>query len=124
MDTLEKVRAILRDTLQLGKRADGLKRESRLLGEIPEFDSMAVVSVLTMVEEEFGIAVADDELSAEVFETLGSLSDFIARKTSTYTRRSRPSSSRARVERFWSSCGGLQPRAQDRPCCVCAAAGR
>jgi acyl carrier protein len=78
MDTLEKVRAILRDTLQLGKRADALKRDSRLLGEIPEFDSMAVVSVLTMVEEEFGIAVADDELSAEVFETLGSLTDFVA----------------------------------------------
>jgi acyl carrier protein len=82
MDTLEKVRAILRDTLQLGSRADALRRDSRLLGEIPEFDSMAVVSVLTMVEEEFGIAVADDELSADVFETLGSLSDFIARKIS------------------------------------------
>ena len=47
MDTLEKVRAILRDTLQLGSRADALRRDSRLLGEIPEFDSMAVVSVLT-----------------------------------------------------------------------------
>jgi acyl carrier protein len=80
MDTLEKVRAILRDTLQLGSRADALKRDSRLLGEIPEFDSMAVVSVLTMVEEEFDIAVADDEVSADVFETLGTLTDFIAAK--------------------------------------------
>jgi acyl carrier protein len=80
MDTLEKVRAILRDTLQLGSRADALKRDSRLLGEIPEFDSMAVVSVLTMVEEEFDIAVADDEVSADVFETLGTLADFIAAK--------------------------------------------
>jgi acyl carrier protein len=80
MDTLEKVRAILRDTLQLGSRADALRRDSRLLGEIPEFDSMAVVSVLTMVEEEFDIAVEDDEVSADVFETLGTLTDFIAAK--------------------------------------------
>jgi acyl carrier protein len=80
MDTLEKVRAILRDTLQLGSRADALRRDSRLLGEIPEFDSMAVVSVLTMVEEEFDIAVEDDEVSADVFETLGALTDFIAAK--------------------------------------------
>lgn len=80
MDTLDKVRSILRDTLQLGARADSLQRQSRLLGELPEFDSMAVVSVLTMVEDEFGITVDDDELSAEVFETLGSLADFVAGK--------------------------------------------
>jgi acyl carrier protein len=80
MREIDRVRNILRDTLQLGARADSLSAQSRLLGDIPEFDSMAVVSVITMIEEEFGITVNDDELSAEVFETLGSLTSFVSAK--------------------------------------------
>jgi acyl carrier protein len=41
---------------------------------------MAVVTVLTMLEEEFGITVDDDEISAEVFQTLGTLTAFVERK--------------------------------------------
>jgi acyl carrier protein len=81
MTTLAKLKNILRDSLNLGQRADALNLESALLGAIPEFDSMAVVSVLTMIEDEFGIAVADDEVSADVFETLGSLVAFVDGKT-------------------------------------------
>lgn len=80
MDISEKIKRILADTLQLGPRAAALTPSSRLMGEIPEFDSMAVVTVLTMVEDEFDITVEDDELSAEVFETLGSLTEFVAQK--------------------------------------------
>lgn len=78
MDHIERIKGILRDSLQLGDRADALQPSSRLLGSIPEFDSMAIVTILTMIEEEFDIAIADDEISAEVFETLGTLTDFVA----------------------------------------------
>lgn len=81
MDTTAHLKRILSDTLQLGARADALTPESRLLGALPEFDSMAVVTVLTMIEEEFGFTVSDDEVSAEVFETLGTLSAFVQEKT-------------------------------------------
>lgn len=74
------MRRILRDALQLGARAEALTEKSRLLGEIPEFDSIAVISVITMLEEEFGITIDDDELSGDVFQTVGSLSGFIAEK--------------------------------------------
>jgi len=74
----DSIREILRNTLQLGQRADQLTPESPLLGAIPEFDSMAVVTVLTMVEEEFGIEIEDDEVFADVFETVGALADFVA----------------------------------------------
>ena len=47
---------------------------------IPEFDSMAVVTVLTMIEDEFGIVIGDDEVSADAFETLGTLASFVDRK--------------------------------------------
>lgn len=80
MTTIEKLRSILADSLQLGGRASALSAEDRLIGAIPEFDSMAVVSVITKIEEEFGITVDDDELSADVFETLGSLERFVSGK--------------------------------------------
>jgi acyl carrier protein len=80
MDVTDQVRNVLRDALQLGAKADALGPESGLLGSIPEFDSMAVVAVLTMIEDEFGIVIDDDEVSAEVFETLGALARFVAAK--------------------------------------------
>ena len=80
MDTLTQIKNILRDTLNLGDRAAKLNAESPLMGGLPEFDSMAVVTVVTMIEDELGITIEDDELSAEVFATVGSLADFVAAK--------------------------------------------
>lgn len=80
MDTLNIVRNILRDSLSLGNRADSLDASSPLLGAIPEFDSMAVVTVVTMLEDQLGVTVADDELSAEVFATVGSLVKLVEEK--------------------------------------------
>lgn len=81
MDTLAKVKGVLRDSLSLGSRADALSAASPLLGAVPEFDSMAVVTVVTMLEDELGITVDDDELSADVFATVGSLAEFVEQKT-------------------------------------------
>lgn len=67
------VKIVLGETLQLGEQADQLTESSRLLGEIPELDSMAVLSVLTALESQFGISFDDDNISAESFETVGSL---------------------------------------------------
>lgn len=50
--------------------------EEPLLGHVAELDSMAIVTFFTSLEEEFGIFIEDDEVSAELFETLGSLIDF------------------------------------------------
>ena len=38
---------------------------------------MAVVTVLTMIEDEFGFSISDDEVSADIFETLGTLAAFV-----------------------------------------------
>lgn len=80
MDTLARVKRILRDTLNLGDRVEKLTPDSPLLGGLPEFDSMAVVTVVTMIEDELGVTIDDDELSADIFATVGSLADFVARK--------------------------------------------
>jgi acyl carrier protein len=80
MLTLTDTIQVLQDILRLGPRADGFTPRTALLGSIPEFDSMAVVSVLTAIEERFGIIVDDDEISAETFETVGSLHNFLLSK--------------------------------------------
>ncbi len=80
MDNLGRVRRILRDALQLGDKADRLSESSPLLGSIPELDSMAVVTVLTLIEEEFGVSVEDDDVSADTFATVGSLVRFVSEK--------------------------------------------
>ncbi|HZV67486.1 MAG TPA: acyl carrier protein [Telluria sp.] len=78
---LEDVKTILADVLSLSPATKaGLNAQSALLGSIPELDSMAVVSIIGALEEQFGIVVDDDEISAATFETLGSLSAFVADK--------------------------------------------
>ena len=80
MVSLEELKAIVAGILQIGDRLEALGPDAALLGGIPEFDSMAVVSILTTIEENYGVIIDDDEVSAEVFETLGSLLDFVNAK--------------------------------------------
>ena len=71
---------VLDDVLSLNGRAAALVREAPLLGAIPELDSMAVVAVITTLEDRFGITVADDELDGSSFATVGALTDFVSSK--------------------------------------------
>ena len=80
MDALEIAREILRSDLQLGARADAMDRGTTLMGSLPEFNSLTVVALITSIEEQLGCSVDDDEISADIFETVGTLADFIASK--------------------------------------------
>ena len=77
---LDEVKSVVGRTLQLGRRVQTMNESSALLGAIPELDSIAVVNVITALEEHFEITVADDEIGAAAFETLGSLARFVAGK--------------------------------------------
>jgi acyl carrier protein len=78
MSHLEQVKSILSSTLGLG--ALHLDADTALLGNLPELDSMAVISLITAIEQHFGIDVDDDEISARHFTTVGSLASFVALK--------------------------------------------
>lgn len=80
MSNMQAVKELLAQTLQLGPRADSLALDSPLLGAMPELDSMAVVTILTAMEDHFGFSVDDDEISADTFETLGTLTAFVDQK--------------------------------------------
>lgn len=71
--------ATLRSVLSLdaGRPLDA---GSALLGSIAELDSMAVVSIITALEERFGFAVDDDEVDSRTFATVGSLTGFVQGK--------------------------------------------
>lgn len=55
----------------------GFTAETALLGTIPELDSMAVVGILAAIEDATGATIDDDEVSADVFATFGSLCAFV-----------------------------------------------
>lgn len=80
---LEDVKQIIGEALQLGDRTAQLEEHTQLLGNIPELDSMAVVVVITALEEHFGFIVDDDEISADTFATVGTLSSFVDQKLNT-----------------------------------------
>lgn len=77
---LDQVKILLIDVLALGPAGQALDADSPLLGSLPELDSMAVVTLIGALEEQFGIMIDDDDISASTFSTLGSLADFVAAK--------------------------------------------
>lgn len=74
------VRSILQQHLQLGDQVNEFTHDTALLGALPELDSMGVVNIITAIEENFGCIIEDDEISAESFETFGSLVEFVESK--------------------------------------------
>ena len=72
----------LRSALQLDEALVQLNSDSGLLGVIPEFDSLAVVTVLTALEDHYGFIIEDDEVEASTFETVGSFIQFVEDKYS------------------------------------------
>ncbi|KAB2930928.1 MAG: acyl carrier protein [Candidatus Contendobacter sp.] len=80
MVEFDEVKLLIGEILQLGDRVRAFELETPLLGSIPEFDSMAVLTLIHALEQQFGIQIADDEISAETFETVGRVYQFVHAK--------------------------------------------
>ncbi|MBN8448718.1 MAG: acyl carrier protein [Candidatus Accumulibacter necessarius] len=80
MDIKDEVVAVLDEVLSLKGRASGFSLNTPLLGALPELDSMAVVALITTLEERFGFIVEDDEIDGSVFASLATLIDFVQGK--------------------------------------------
>jgi acyl carrier protein len=80
VNTEQEVIKILRSVLNLDAARHRLDIGSALLGSVAELDSMAVVSILTALEEQFGIVVDDDEVDGRTFGSVGSLVGFVQGK--------------------------------------------
>lgn len=80
MDIRKQILTLLDTTLVLNGRALGFTEATPLLGALPELDSMAVVGIITELEERFGITVDDDDIDGSTFASVGSLIEFVTRK--------------------------------------------
>lgn len=80
MNVTQEVLRVLDEVLSLNGRTATFTRETPLLGAIPELDSMAVVSLITGLEEQFGLVVDDDDIDGATFASVGSLADFVSSK--------------------------------------------
>jgi acyl carrier protein len=68
------VRALLVEVLGLdAARVAEFNDETELFGALPEFDSMAVATLLTELEERLGILIEDDDVEAEDLMSFGRL---------------------------------------------------
>jgi acyl carrier protein len=74
----DEVKEVISKSVRAGVTAADLPLDFKLAGNI--LDSMAVTNLILALEEHFGITFADEELSAEAFETVGSLANFVAQK--------------------------------------------
>ena len=80
MNITQTIVRVLDESLSLNGRSANFTRETPLLGAIPELDSMAVVTLITTLEEQFGLVVDDDDLDGSTFATVGSLADYVSSK--------------------------------------------
>ena len=77
------LRALLTEVLGLPRsRIDAFTPDTELFGALPEFDSLAVATLLTGLEEKLHVLIEDDDVEAEDFMTFGRLLAFAERKVS------------------------------------------
>lgn len=80
MDASRELLEIIDQCLSLKGRALSFSADTALLGAVPELDSMAVVALITTIEDRFGVTVDDDEIDGASFATVGSLLAFVQGK--------------------------------------------
>lgn len=80
MTTRQRLLSLLDRTLNLEGRSASFSDDTPLIGALPELDSIGVVSLLTAFEEQFGIAVEDDEIDGSIFQSFGTLLSFVEAK--------------------------------------------
>ena len=76
-DTFDRVKVVIVKTLGIQDRADTLEGSTELFGSLPELDSMAVVTLAVNLEREFDFEIDDEDFTGEVFETIGTLAEFV-----------------------------------------------
>lgn len=80
MDVQREVLAILDEVLNLGGRSAGFGPKTPLLGSVPELDSMAVVALITAIEERLGVVFEDEDIDATTFASVGNLLAYVNKR--------------------------------------------
>ena len=75
--TLDRVGEAITDVIGPDHSASTLTADTLLFGSLPELDSLALVELITVLEDRFGFEMDEDDINAEVFESVGSLAEYV-----------------------------------------------
>jgi len=75
--TLDEVKDLVAETLGIVDRLDSMNASTGLFGSLPELDSMAVIELVTAIQEKFGLEIEPASLTMDTFETIGALAAFV-----------------------------------------------
>jgi acyl carrier protein len=75
--TLDEVKGLVAEALGIQDRLGSMDGSTGMLGSMPELDSLAVVVLVTAIEERFGFEIEQADFTADVLETLGTLASFV-----------------------------------------------
>jgi len=75
--TVDQVKSLIGKVLGIADRVDSMDESTRLLGSLPELDSMAAVELLAAIEERFGFEVDSADIVTDTLETVGTLAAYV-----------------------------------------------
>jgi acyl carrier protein len=75
--TVGEVKSLIGEILGIADRVDSMNESTRLLGSLPELDSMAVAELLAAIEEKFGFEVDSADIATDTLETVGTLAAYV-----------------------------------------------
>ncbi len=81
MSLTTQVLSVLDEVLSLNGRSASFGPDTHLRGAVPELDSMAVVSLISALEDHFGFVIDEDDIGSDTFETVGALVSFVGRQS-------------------------------------------
>ena len=78
-----RIKRLIVGTLGLEVAPEEIPDDETIFGNGTEIDSIATLEIIVAIEEEFGITVEDDELTADLFASVATLEAYIADRLAT-----------------------------------------
>ena len=75
--TLDALVEVLNEVLGTDHGGGPFTEETLLFGSLPELDSLALVELISAMEDRFGFEMDEEDITAEVYESVGSLSAYV-----------------------------------------------
>jgi acyl carrier protein len=79
--TLDEVKSLIGKTLGIADRLDSMDASTKLLGSLPELDSLTVAELLIAIEARFSFEMDYADLTTDMFETVGTLVAYVKKKS-------------------------------------------
>ncbi|MCX5886349.1 MAG: phosphopantetheine-binding protein [Proteobacteria bacterium] len=75
-----RIKKVIKKRLKLKVNTGEISKDTPLIGKGLGLDSIGVLELVVGLEEEFNIMFEDSELNIELFENIGSLTNYINKK--------------------------------------------